>query len=224
MHKLFIEIPGEPIAKARPRFAKHGNHVKTYDIQDNEKRWLKNLFKLATNAKSKWGNGIPLVMQIDCYFRPSNSFSKKELNLMSWGQLFHTKKPDASNLLKMYEDALNEIAFQDDRQLISVTVNKFYSHESKTIISIMPKLSYDETLHEFMEIINLEDFCALSYSIYELAFALKETKEISECQKINLTKNALIKLGSLADKHSKFFCVASKKYKNLIENLEKNSS
>lgn len=87
----------------------------------------------------------------------------------------------------------------------------------------MTKLSYDETLTQFMEIINFEDFCALSFSVYEMAYALKEHRGLSENKKLDLTKNALIKLGSIADKHSKFFCMASQKYKSLIEKIEKNS-
>jgi len=139
---------------------------------------------------------------------------------MSWGQLHHTCKPDSSNLLKMYEDTMNEIVFNDDRQLISVTVNKFYSNQSKTVITIMPKITYDEAINQFMQIINFDEFCALSSDVYDFACTLKERKDMEEKEKMDLTKTALIKLGMLADRNGKLLLESAKKYKSLINEIE----
>jgi Holliday junction resolvase RusA-like endonuclease len=220
MNEFTIEIPGEPISKARPRFRRQGNFVRTYDIQHFEKEQLKTLFKCAITNQKGWGPGIALSMTINCYFKAPKSFSTKQRNLISWNALPHTSKPDGSNILKMYEDAMNEIVFDDDRQLISITVNKFYSNESKTVISIMPKISYDEAIKEFEEIINFENFCSLSSEIYHLAYVLKERKEMRESEKLDYTKLALLKLGNLADHHGKLLCEIAKKHKSLIKKIE----
>jgi Holliday junction resolvase RusA-like endonuclease len=42
------------------------------------------------------------------------------------GDVMHTKKPDCDNLAKSILDALNGIAYDDDSQICSLTVHKFY--------------------------------------------------------------------------------------------------
>ena len=45
------------------------------------------------------------------------------------GNLNPTKKPDADNIGKVVLDALNGIAYEDDKQVIELRVSKQYSEE-----------------------------------------------------------------------------------------------
>ena len=40
-----------------------------------------------------------------------------------------TKKPDASNILKSIEDAMNGVVFNDDSQIVNIHVTKVYATE-----------------------------------------------------------------------------------------------
>lgn len=86
----------------------------------------------------------------------------------------------------------------------------------------MKNITYDEAIKQFMEIINFEDFCALSAEVYHLAYTLRHTKNIDEKDKLNMTKIALIQLGTLADNHGKLLCEIANRHKILIEEIEKN--
>ena len=49
----------------------------------------------------------------------------------------NTSKPDASNILKMYEDILNGIAYKDDSQIFSCLCENFYSDKPRVEIQII---------------------------------------------------------------------------------------
>lgn len=48
-----------------------------------------------------------------------------------------TKKPDLDNIMKCVTDALNEIAYQDDKQIVSASIEKYYSEEPRVEVAIM---------------------------------------------------------------------------------------
>ena len=52
------------------------------------------------------------------------------------GQERPTKKPDGDNVLKAIADALNEIVYIDDAQIVDATVRKFYAAVPRTIVQI----------------------------------------------------------------------------------------
>ena len=43
------------------------------------------------------------------------------------GLIHPTKKPDADNIAKIIMDALNGVAYEDDRQVVELIVRKFFS-------------------------------------------------------------------------------------------------
>jgi Holliday junction resolvase RusA-like endonuclease len=48
---------------------------------------------------------------------------------MAAGEVAHISKPDASNLVKAAEDALNGVMFHDDSQVVRLFVSKVYSDQ-----------------------------------------------------------------------------------------------
>lgn len=55
---------------------------------------------------------------------------------MQQGIIRPTKKPDADNIAKVVLDALNNICYKDDTQVVELIVNKYYSLEPRVEVII----------------------------------------------------------------------------------------
>ena len=129
-----ITIPGKPIAKARPRFARRGKFVTTYSDQETEES--KFLWEVRQQInESPYQGAISLVIRF--YMPIPKSTSKKRSKLMEMGQIYHTKRPDLDNLEKFVSDCLSGEAWRDDSQVVHSDTKKMYSKEPKTEIWIM---------------------------------------------------------------------------------------
>jgi Holliday junction resolvase RusA-like endonuclease len=131
---ITISIPGPPIAKKRPRFARRGKFVTTYDPQETEEG--KFIVQVLQQFK-----GPPLTgyLSLGCSFLMPipKSTSNKKRKLMLEETIRPDKKPDLSNLVKFVEDCLNGVIWQDDAQIVSYQrMHKFYSEEPMTVIFI----------------------------------------------------------------------------------------
>lgn len=68
-----------------------------------------------------------LEMKIDVFFAVPKSFSIKKKEAALRREIRPTVKPDWDNISKNICDALNSVAYPDDKAIISGTVNKYYS-------------------------------------------------------------------------------------------------
>ena len=64
------------------------------------------------------------------------STSKKKRQQMLAGLIRPTKKPDLDNVIKSILDALNKVAYHDDTQIVSLSVEKFYSDSPRVEVAI----------------------------------------------------------------------------------------
>jgi Holliday junction resolvase RusA-like endonuclease len=78
----------------------------------------------------------PLRLVIRFYRAKGIPSTKKGREAALAGQIRPIKKPDNSNLLKMAEDALNGIYFIDDAQIVSHSIEKFFSDTPRTEVEI----------------------------------------------------------------------------------------
>lgn len=132
---IHLIIQGEPVAQGRPRAGKinrgrlHGQTV-LYDPEKSKdyKHYLK--FAASQQAPEKPLEG-PLQLVVHIYRSIPKSFSKKKKAEAEAGELRPTTKPDADNYLKGISDALNKIIWQDDSQIVSATVEKWYSQQPR---------------------------------------------------------------------------------------------
>lgn len=133
---IHIDLYGEPVPMKRPRFARRGNFVHTYDPQAN----LKETFKW--QIKSQYREQpikAPVSLDITFYMPIPKSTSKRKKRQMLNGVCFHMVKPDIDNLSKFLLDCLNEIVFEDDAQVIELRTKKVYSENPGTLVRIFPK-------------------------------------------------------------------------------------
>ncbi len=126
-----LTIPGEPVAKGRPRVTRYGTY--TPEKTKNYETLVKELYFMEHGQTLLEGE---LSIDIKAYFRIPKSASKKRKRLMASGDMRPVKRPDWDNVGKIVTDALNGVAYDDDSQIVSATVEKYYSEEPRTEIKI----------------------------------------------------------------------------------------
>lgn len=135
--KISFLIPGEPIAKARARvfFNKKANRVMAYTPTKTAS--FENFIKLI--VATEWPRPPilgPIIMTIRIFKSMPKSLLKKKINQAENGDIRPVTRPDCDNYLKSISDALNNLVYKDDSQIISVHVHKFYSCIPRTEIEI----------------------------------------------------------------------------------------
>ena len=77
-----------------------------------------------------------LRANITAYYPIAKSTSKKKRQQMFAGLIRPTKKPDLDNVIKSILDALNKVAYHDDTQIVSLSMEKFYSDSPRVEVTI----------------------------------------------------------------------------------------
>ena len=121
--KIKLVVPGKAQAKERPRLGKYGTYT-PYKTKNYE-NWIKTIF--IQNYPLMKPLESPLRVSIILNVDIPTSASKKKQDEMRRGILLSTKKPDVDNVAKSILDALNKIAYRDDKQIIHLEVTKRYS-------------------------------------------------------------------------------------------------
>lgn len=128
-----IEIPGEPVAKGRPRFVKTG---RTYSPPSTVK-WEK-LARMAAKLemRSTPPTDAPVRLSIRAVFKIPASWPKWKRSLAAEGMVEHTNKPDLDNIVKIVGDAFNDIVWADDTQITAVDARKYYGINPRVEVEI----------------------------------------------------------------------------------------
>ena len=131
--KISFTVSGEPIAKARPRvfFNKHLGRAMAY----TPKKTMGYEEHIRCCVPPGRFEG-PIVITIRAYRSIPKSKSNKFKALAESGEIRPVVKPDCDNFAKSCLDALNKITFNDDSQVVSLLVQKYYSTEPRTEIEI----------------------------------------------------------------------------------------
>jgi len=133
---VYFIVEGEVVGKGRPRFTNRNGYVTAYTPKktlDYEKK-VREAY-LEEYQPLRWVDKEPLEMIVNAYFEIPKSASKKARENMLLNE-YPTKKPDFDNILKSIADALNGMAYEDDCQIVSATVNKIWSESAKAEITI----------------------------------------------------------------------------------------
>lgn len=130
-------VYGKPQGKGRPRFSNQGGYARAYTpkaTSDYEKL-IRKAFHEARD-KMDYDKTKPISIYIRASFTPPKSISKaKKENLLVLAKPYD-KKPDADNIAKVVLDALNGTAYDDDKQITTVCVEKRYSNFDRLKIII----------------------------------------------------------------------------------------
>jgi len=119
-------VEGNPIGKGRPKFARRGNFVSTYT--PTKTRDYETVIKEA--AKKAMGSNelleTPVTVAIYITVPVPQSYSKKRTEACLKDIERPIKKPDIDNIAKCFLDAMNDIVYKDDTQVLTLHVTKVY--------------------------------------------------------------------------------------------------
>jgi Holliday junction resolvase RusA-like endonuclease len=122
MTSIVIEIAGEPRGKGRPRFTRTG-HAFTPAATRAYESAIRYAAQLEMNSRPPFAGA--LEVRVAATFPVPISWSKRKREAALAGTVPHITKPDCDNLLKCI-DALNQIVFADDKQIVHAVVIKRY--------------------------------------------------------------------------------------------------
>ena len=133
---LAFIVPGAPVGKGRPRFARVGKAMRAYTPAAT-KSYEK---VVALLARASLGSRGPLhgalAVRIDAWCPIPSSWSRRKHVRALGEQLLPTTKPDIDNVAKAVLDALNKIAFADDAQIVHLTCSKRYGSEPRLEVTV----------------------------------------------------------------------------------------
>lgn len=124
MEEVHFIIPGRPVGKGRPRFTKNG-HCWTPEKTVAYERDIKMAY-WSTSGHRKYEADKALAVDIVLYYPRPKSMAKYKRLMAQKGILRPIVKPDVDNVIKAILDALNGVAFEDDRQIVQVECEKWY--------------------------------------------------------------------------------------------------
>ena len=99
-------------------------------------------------------------LQVIAYMKIPKSATKAKRAQMLSGEIRPIVKPDWDNLGKLVSDALNGVAYDDDKCVVSASVQKFYSDKPRTEV-IVAETTAAETppVPAALVRVNLPEYC-----------------------------------------------------------------
>lgn len=130
-------VEGKPQGKARARTFYDKRVGKMRSITPEQTRSYEDLIRWSYRAA---GGGYyaekTLQVSIQAFYPIPQSFSKAKKNAAINADLRPTTKPDCDNIIKVVLDALNGVAYYDDKQVVCVSCNKYYGETGYIKIQI----------------------------------------------------------------------------------------
>jgi Holliday junction resolvase RusA-like endonuclease len=121
-----FKVPGQPVAKGRPRISTRGGFARAYTPQKTVA--YEGLIAMAGQDAFEGSALIegPIYLVVTATFQIPASWSKKRKAQLATGPAWHTSKPDGDNILKAVGDGLNGVIWKDDSQIVQSKMIKIY--------------------------------------------------------------------------------------------------
>ena len=120
---IVFSVPGDPVPQPRPRVTTRGGFARAYVPKAHAVHPFRQAVQLAAKAAGARPHGEPVEVVIDCVFaRPKSQRNPTTL-----------PRQDVDNLAKSVLDALTGIAWDDDRQVRRLVVEKSYGQPRTTV-------------------------------------------------------------------------------------------
>lgn len=128
MASVSFDVWGKVRGKGRPRFTRGGNAYTPKGTRDYESA-IREAFENATGRPPEPFSG-PIAVCIKTYRQLPKSTPKSVHSEPD------THKPDIDNVAKIVLDALNGVAWDDDAQVVSLTVSKLNRTRLPEMLSV----------------------------------------------------------------------------------------
>ena len=150
---IAFTVPGPPQGQARARTVYNPKLKRSISYTPDNTVLYENLIKtryLEVTDK-KYENKEALHVSITAFFEPPKSTSKKRREIMLAGYEKPCKKPDIDNIAKVILDSLNDIAYHDDTQVVSLCMAKKYAETPRVEVEIQTLLEMEYKAGETLE-------------------------------------------------------------------------
>ena len=140
MKEIYFVVDGRVQPKQRPRvyrnkYTGQAHAITPQKTKDYEEK-VRASYIDACDGRPKFFKGA-LEMNVNVYVQIPKSTPKKTQTAMICGQARPiVKNGDVDNLFKAISDALNGLAYEDDSQIVTATIRKFYSQTAGAEIVI----------------------------------------------------------------------------------------
>jgi Holliday junction resolvase RusA-like endonuclease len=132
---IIIRLAGVPVGKGRPRFVRATGHAFTPAKTRTYEAALRVAAGEAMEGRAPLAGAV--AVRIIAAFPIPESWSKKRKQAARLGIERPTKAPDCDNIIKSL-DALNEIVFRDDCQIVEAAVSKTYAEVPHLTVVVVP--------------------------------------------------------------------------------------
>lgn len=130
-------VEGKPQGKARARTFYDKRVGKMRSVTPEQTKSYEDLIRWSYKAAGGQYMGKKLIsVDIQAFYPIPQSLSKAKRNDAINGNIRPTTKPDCDNVIKAVLDALNGVAYYDDKQVVSVSCNKYYGETGCLKITI----------------------------------------------------------------------------------------
>lgn len=121
-------VEGKPQGKGRPRFSMKTKRVYTPEKTVHYERQIREAYSKA--GGKLFPEQCYIKVTVDAYFKIPKSYTKGKRLACAYNINRPDKKPDTDNILKIIMDALNKVAYSDDKQVVEVICRKWYSNST----------------------------------------------------------------------------------------------
>lgn len=122
-----VTVIGKIKGKERPRFV--NGHTYTPNATKAYEKLIRDNYIKQCNKKHSGA----VKVEIMAYYKIPKSYTKKRVKNILAGIEKATKKPDSDNIIKIVLDSLNKTAYEDDKQVVKVSLEKLYTAEDERI-------------------------------------------------------------------------------------------
>lgn len=129
MKEIRFIVEGEPFGKQRPR---HNGKVTYTPKETHDREELARWAYRRACRNFRFPDGYYIDLRVIAYMGIPKSVKKEVRAKMLSGKLRPAKTPDWDNIGKLVADALNRIAYGDDRYIVDAVVRKFWSDHPRT--------------------------------------------------------------------------------------------
>lgn len=124
---LTFNVPGEPVPQPRPRVSTRGGFARAYVPKSHPVHVYRRAVQLSAVAAGAKPHGDPVEVVIDAVFLRPKSHKKGSTT---------QPRQDVDNVAKAVLDALTGVAWDDDRQVRRLVIEKSYGPEARTTVRI----------------------------------------------------------------------------------------
>lgn len=121
-------VIGKIHGKQRARFTTKNNHIHSYTPSPtiDYERQIKQAFYKINEGFVSYISDCPIRIEIEALIKIPNSWSISKTQQARMGRIKPVGTPDTDNILKIVKDALNKVAYNDDKQVIEDEIVKRY--------------------------------------------------------------------------------------------------